>query len=80
MVCFSLSIEQRKHFIIVKLTIWVWCGVAVMNGQIVYVFTYRLHGTAELCLTNSRNNRVTTTKYIKYINNIHSCGVGKILL
>ena len=31
MVRFSPSIEQRKHFIIVKLTIWVWCGVAIMN-------------------------------------------------
>ena len=30
MVHFSPSIEQRKHFIIAKLT-----GVAIMNGQIV---------------------------------------------
>ena len=29
---FSPSIEQQKHFIIAKSTIWVWCGVAIMNG------------------------------------------------
>ena len=31
---FSSSIEQRKHFIIAKLTIWMWCGIAIMKGQI----------------------------------------------
>ena len=30
--CFSSSIEQRKHFMIKKLMIWVWC-VALMNVQ-----------------------------------------------
>ena len=65
MIRFSPSIEQRKQFIIAKLTIWVWCGVAIMNGQIVYMFTDCLHGkAAELCLANSGNNRVTTTKYL----------------
>ena len=39
MVRFSHSIEKRKHFIIAKLTIWVWCGVAIINGQILWVFT-----------------------------------------
>ena len=39
MVHFSPSIEQQKHFIIVKLMIWVWHCVAIMNGQIVYMFT-----------------------------------------
>ena len=31
MVRFSRSIEQRKqiNFIVVKLTVWVWCGVAI---------------------------------------------------
>ena len=53
--------------------IWVWCGVAIMNGQIVNVLTNCLHGKeAELCLANSRNNRVTTKKYIGYFNSIHS--------
>ena len=37
------SIEHRKQFIIAKLIVWVWFGVAVMNGQIItcliYVFT-----------------------------------------
>ena len=33
------SIEQRKHFITAKLKIWVWYGVAIMIGQISYVFT-----------------------------------------
>ena len=69
MVRFSPSIEQRKHFIIAKLTIWVWCGVTIMNGQIICVYrgllTNRLHGkAAELSLANSGNNRVTTTKYM----------------
>ena len=40
MFCFSCSIEQRKQiFIAAKLTVWVWCDVAIMNGQIVYMFT-----------------------------------------
>ena len=39
MVRHSCSIEQQNKFIVVKLTVWVWCGVALMNGQIVYVFT-----------------------------------------
>ena len=33
MVHFSPRIEQQKHFIIMKLTIWVWCGVTIMNGH-----------------------------------------------
>ena len=46
--------------------IWVWRGVAIMSGCIYRcLLTNRLHGkTAELCLANSCNNRVTTTKYI----------------
>ena len=39
MVRFSPSIKQRKNFVIAKLTIWVWCSVAIMNGQVLYVFT-----------------------------------------
>jgi len=34
------------------------------------LLTNRLHGkAAELCLANSWNNSVTTTKHIVYINN-----------
>ena len=71
MVCFSPSIEQQKHFIIAKLKIWVWCGVAIMNTQIRYVYTdavtNHLHDkAAELCLANIKNNGVTTTKYTRY--------------
>ena len=40
MVRFSRSIEQQKHFIIVKLTVWVWCGVAIVNGQIDYMVRF----------------------------------------
>ena len=52
MVRFSPSIEQRNHFIIM---IWMWHGVAIMNGKIAYVLTDRcLHGkAAEICLANS---------------------------
>ena len=39
MVRFSRNIKQRKKFIVAKLTVWVWCRVAIMNRQIVYVFT-----------------------------------------
>ena len=68
---FILVLNSKNKFIVAKLTVWVWCGIAIMNGQIVYVFTNRLHGkAAELCLANSWNNSVTTTKYIKYINSI----------
>ena len=31
--------SENIIFIIAKLTIWVWCGVAIMSGQIVCVFT-----------------------------------------
>ena len=46
-----------------------WCSVAIMNAEIIcvyrHLFTNHLHGkAAELCLANSRNNRVTTTKYM----------------
>ena len=58
------------------------CGVAIMSPQIVYrclltshlhvyrcLLTSHLHDkAAELCLANSRNNRVSATKY----NSIHS--------
>ena len=66
MVHFSPSIEQQKHFTIAKLIIWVWCGVTIKNGQIVYIrlLKNRLHGkAAEQCWANSRNNRLTTKKY-----------------
>ena len=41
MVRFSLSIEQRKQIYSCEANRLgvVWCGVAIMNGQIVYVFT-----------------------------------------
>ena len=36
---FSRSIEQQKQIIVAKSTVWVWCGVAIMYGQIIYMFT-----------------------------------------
>ena len=62
----------------------VWCSVAIMNGYR-RLLTKTLHGiAAELCLANSVNNNVATTKYIEYNNSIHtyvflSDGVGKVL-
>ena len=50
--------------------------VAIMNRQIVLrvyrrLLTNRLHDkAAELYLANSGNNRLTTSKYIEYINSI----------
>ena len=48
------------------------------------LLTNHLHDkAAELCLANSWNNSITTTKYIEYINSILlflSRGVGKVLL
>ena len=35
----AVVLNSENNFIIVKLTVWVWCGVAIMNGQIVYAFT-----------------------------------------
>ena len=49
-------LNSKNNFIIVKLKIWGWCGVAIMNRQIVYkcLLTNRLHGKpAELCLADS---------------------------
>ena len=31
--------NSESKFIVAKLTVWVWCGVAIMNGQIVYADT-----------------------------------------
>ena len=43
--------------------IWVWCGVA--EELFTCLLTNRLHGkAAELCLANSRSNRVTTTRHM----------------
>ena len=35
----TIVLNSESNFIIAKLTVWVWCGVAIMNGQIIYVFT-----------------------------------------
>ena len=35
----AVVLKSESNFIIAKLTVWVWCGVAIMNRQIVYVFT-----------------------------------------
>ena len=35
----ALVLNSENNFIIAKLTVLVWYGVAIMNGQIVYVFT-----------------------------------------
>ena len=44
----TLVLNSENNFIIAKLTVWVWYGVAIMNGQIVYrrLLTNRLHGKA----------------------------------
>ena len=34
-----LVLNSENNFIIPKLTIWVYCGIAIMHGRIVYVFT-----------------------------------------
>ena len=52
----AVVLNSENKFIVAKLTVWVWCGVATMNGQIVYrrLLTNRLHGkAAELCLAKS---------------------------
>ena len=72
MACFSPGIEQQKQFYTCKANDLgvVWC-----SRQIVYrrLLKNCLHDKAtELCLANSWNNSVTTTKYIKYINSIHA--------
>ena len=35
----AVVLNSENKFIVVKLTVLVWCGVAIMNRQIVYVFT-----------------------------------------
>ena len=35
----AVGLSSENNFIIAKLTVWVWCGVAIMSRQIVYVFT-----------------------------------------
>ena len=55
MVRFNPSIEQQKHSMIVKLMIWVWCGIAIMNGQFIHVSTNKslTWYAAELCFAKS---------------------------
>ena len=36
----AVALNSENNFIIAKLAVWVWCGVAIIiNRQIVYVFT-----------------------------------------
>ena len=35
----AVVLNIESNFIIAKLTVWVWCGVAITRRQIVYVFT-----------------------------------------
>ena len=58
-------LQIRSHFIIEANDLGVaWCSYNERKN--------RVYGkAAELCLANSRNNRVTTKKYIEYINSIH---------
>ena len=35
----AIVLNSKNNFIIVKLTVWVWRGVAIMSGQIIYRFT-----------------------------------------
>ena len=60
MVLLAIVLNSENKFIVVKLTVWVWCGVAIYNEWTnclcVYrrLLTNRLHGkAAELCLANS---------------------------
>ena len=32
----AIVLNRENKFIVVKLTVWVWCGVAIINRQIVY--------------------------------------------
>ena len=34
----AVVLNSENDFIIAKPTVWVWCGAAIMNGQIVYNF------------------------------------------
>ena len=47
--------SMQKHSMIVKLMIWVWCGIAIMNGQFIYVSTNKslTWYAAELCFAKS---------------------------
>ena len=36
----GLVLSMQKHFIIAKLTIWVWYGIAIMNRQIIYLHVF----------------------------------------
>ena len=36
----AVVLNSENNFIIAKLTVWVWCVVAIMNGEIVHVFAY----------------------------------------
>ena len=87
---------KTNYFIVVKVTVLVWCSYNERTNRFsVYrrLLTKRLHGkAAELCLAKNINciYRVTTIKYIEYINSIRhvstvcvtllSRGVGKVLL
>ena len=35
----AVVLNSKNKFIVAKLTVSVWCGVAIMNRQIIYMFT-----------------------------------------
>ena len=35
----AVKLNSENNFIIAKLTVGMWCGVAIINIQIVYMFT-----------------------------------------
>ena len=81
------SITTTKYVHQVRLTLYsfyhvCWCmHNKRTNCLCVYkhLLTNRLHGKAtELCLTNSWNHSVTTTKYIEYINTRVTLSITRI--
>ena len=42
----AVVLNSENKFIVPKLTVWVWCGVAIMNGVYRCLLTNRLHGKA----------------------------------
>ena len=73
MIRFSRNIEQRKQIYSSKANALgvAWCSYNERTHRLrVYrrLLANHLHGkAAELCLANSWNNSITTTKYIEYI-------------
>ena len=69
---FVSALNSKNNFMIAKLTIWAWCGVAIMNRLIIYMLIKQLNYvwlTAEITVEQLRN---TSNKFYSILGTLYS--------